>query len=198
MGNYSVANGTVSSNLKMATLCNFFPLQTSQRTETATRPERWGNQPQCKSWYWNPKKQTNKKTCRESNTSRYKNTSVTFFSFFFLLLFFIHQCVCACFRVRVHAQGETGRLRRRPVPRVTYQAGDPYYISRRQRDEWLSRWKMEVGEKKEFNVWLKWRLLLIRTKYPRQKQHACLGHVYNFMACFFFFFLFCNFYSFCK
>uniref|UniRef100_A0A8D3E5R9 DNA (cytosine-5-)-methyltransferase n=1 Tax=Scophthalmus maximus TaxID=52904 RepID=A0A8D3E5R9_SCOMX len=41
---------------------------------------------------------------------------------------------------------ETGRLRRRPVPRVTFQAGDPYYISRRQREEWLSRWKMEVGE----------------------------------------------------
>ncbi|XP_022620104.1 DNA (cytosine-5)-methyltransferase 3A-like [Seriola dumerili] len=43
-------------------------------------------------------------------------------------------------------EGETGRLRRRPVPRVTFQAGDPYYISRRQREEWLSRWKMEVGE----------------------------------------------------
>lgn len=46
-------------------------------------------------------------------------------------------------------QGETGRLRRRPVPRVTFQAGDPYYISRRQREEWLSRWKMEVGRKQE-------------------------------------------------
>uniref|UniRef100_A0AAX7VG64 DNA (cytosine-5-)-methyltransferase n=1 Tax=Astatotilapia calliptera TaxID=8154 RepID=A0AAX7VG64_ASTCA len=41
-------------------------------------------------------------------------------------------------------EGETGRLRRRPVPRVTFQAGDPYYISRRQREEWLSRWKMEA------------------------------------------------------
>ncbi|CAL8316233.1 unnamed protein product [Boreogadus saida] len=41
-------------------------------------------------------------------------------------------------------QGEGGRLRRRPVPRVTFQAGDPYYISRRQRDEWLSRWKIEL------------------------------------------------------
>uniref|UniRef100_A0A7N9AS39 DNA (cytosine-5-)-methyltransferase n=1 Tax=Mastacembelus armatus TaxID=205130 RepID=A0A7N9AS39_9TELE len=39
----------------------------------------------------------------------------------------------------------TQSLRRRPVPRVTFQAGDPYYISRRQREEWLSRWKMEVG-----------------------------------------------------
>uniref|UniRef100_A0A3Q2YX77 DNA (cytosine-5-)-methyltransferase n=1 Tax=Hippocampus comes TaxID=109280 RepID=A0A3Q2YX77_HIPCM len=41
-------------------------------------------------------------------------------------------------------QGETGRLRRKPVPRVTFQAGDPYYISRRQKEEWLSRWKMEA------------------------------------------------------
>ncbi|KAJ4929220.1 hypothetical protein JOQ06_004831 [Pogonophryne albipinna] len=39
---------------------------------------------------------------------------------------------------------EAGRLRRRPVPRVTFQAGDPYYISRRQKEELLSRWKMEV------------------------------------------------------
>lgn len=46
-------------------------------------------------------------------------------------------------------QGETGRLRRRPVPRVTFQAGDPYYISRRQKEEWLSRWKMEVGRKQQ-------------------------------------------------
>uniref|UniRef100_A0A3B3ZDX1 DNA (cytosine-5-)-methyltransferase n=1 Tax=Periophthalmus magnuspinnatus TaxID=409849 RepID=A0A3B3ZDX1_9GOBI len=42
------------------------------------------------------------------------------------------------------SKGEAGRLRRRPVPRVTYQAGDPFYISRRQREEWLSRWKMEA------------------------------------------------------
>lgn len=48
----------------------------------------------------------------------------------------------------VYMQGETGRLRRRPVPRVTFQAGDPYYISRRQREEWLSRWKMEVSNGK--------------------------------------------------
>ncbi|XP_077443354.1 DNA (cytosine-5)-methyltransferase 3A-like isoform X4 [Stigmatopora argus] len=41
-------------------------------------------------------------------------------------------------------EGETGRLRRKPVPRVTFQAGDPYYISRRQKEEWLSRWKMEA------------------------------------------------------
>ncbi|XP_030201738.1 DNA (cytosine-5-)-methyltransferase 3 alpha a isoform X6 [Gadus morhua] len=44
-------------------------------------------------------------------------------------------------------QGEGGRLRRRPVPRVTFQAGDPYYISRRQRDEWLSRWKIEAEKR---------------------------------------------------
>ncbi|KAL3052225.1 hypothetical protein OYC64_004888 [Pagothenia borchgrevinki] len=42
---------------------------------------------------------------------------------------------------------EAGRLRRRPVPRVTFQAGDPYYISRRRKEELLSRWKMEVGKK---------------------------------------------------
>ncbi|XP_056284769.1 DNA (cytosine-5)-methyltransferase 3A-like isoform X3 [Pseudoliparis swirei] len=41
-------------------------------------------------------------------------------------------------------ESEAGRLRRRPVPRVTFQAGDPYYISKRQREEWLSRWKMEA------------------------------------------------------
>ncbi|KAM6954169.1 DNA (cytosine-5-)-methyltransferase 3 alpha a isoform 2-T2 [Aplochiton taeniatus] len=41
-------------------------------------------------------------------------------------------------------EGDSGRLRRRPVPRVTFQAGDPYYISRRQRDEWISRWKIEA------------------------------------------------------
>ncbi|CAK6979451.1 DNA (cytosine-5)-methyltransferase 3A-like [Scomber scombrus] len=45
--------------------------------------------------------------------------------------------------------GETGRLRRRPVPRVTFQAGDPYYISRRQKEEWLRNWKMEVGERQD-------------------------------------------------
>ncbi|XP_033991514.1 DNA (cytosine-5)-methyltransferase 3A-like isoform X2 [Trematomus bernacchii] len=39
---------------------------------------------------------------------------------------------------------EAGRLRRRPVPRVTFQAGDPYYISRRRKEELLSRWKMEA------------------------------------------------------
>lgn len=53
----------------------------------------------------------------------------------------------SCNRLPLCVQGETGRLRRRPVPRVTFQAGDPYYISRRQREEWLSRWKMEVGRK---------------------------------------------------
>uniref|UniRef100_A0A8C3AZV9 DNA (cytosine-5-)-methyltransferase n=1 Tax=Cyclopterus lumpus TaxID=8103 RepID=A0A8C3AZV9_CYCLU len=30
------------------------------------------------------------------------------------------------------------------IPRVTFQAGDPYHISKRQREEWLSRWKMEA------------------------------------------------------
>lgn len=30
------------------------------------------------------------------------------------------------------------------MPRLTFQAGDPYYISKRKRDEWLARWKREV------------------------------------------------------
>lgn len=30
------------------------------------------------------------------------------------------------------------------MPRHTFQAGDPYYISKRKRDEWLARWKREV------------------------------------------------------
>uniref|UniRef100_A0A8C5HJP5 DNA (cytosine-5-)-methyltransferase n=1 Tax=Gouania willdenowi TaxID=441366 RepID=A0A8C5HJP5_GOUWI len=36
-------------------------------------------------------------------------------------------------------------LRQRPMPRVTFQAGDPYYISKRTREEWLAKWKMEVS-----------------------------------------------------
>lgn len=31
------------------------------------------------------------------------------------------------------------------MPRVTFQAGDPYYISKRTREEWLAKWKMEVS-----------------------------------------------------
>ncbi|XP_035277979.1 DNA (cytosine-5)-methyltransferase 3A isoform X3 [Anguilla anguilla] len=38
-------------------------------------------------------------------------------------------------------------LRQRPMPRVTFQAGDPYYISKRKRDEWLAKWKMEAEKK---------------------------------------------------
>ncbi|XP_066563050.1 DNA (cytosine-5)-methyltransferase 3A isoform X4 [Amia ocellicauda] len=36
-------------------------------------------------------------------------------------------------------------LRQRPMQRITFQAGDPYYISKRKRDEWLAKWKMEQG-----------------------------------------------------
>uniref|UniRef100_A0A673XRI5 DNA (cytosine-5-)-methyltransferase n=1 Tax=Salmo trutta TaxID=8032 RepID=A0A673XRI5_SALTR len=36
-------------------------------------------------------------------------------------------------------------LRQRPMPRVTFQAGDPYYISKRTREECLAKWKMEVS-----------------------------------------------------
>eukprot|EP00063_Salmo_salar_P062869 XP_014037704.1 PREDICTED: DNA (cytosine-5)-methyltransferase 3A-like [Salmo salar] len=41
-------------------------------------------------------------------------------------------------------EGEGSRLRRRPVPRETFQAGDPFYISRRQRDKWIKRWSRET------------------------------------------------------
>ncbi|KAL4623970.1 DNA (cytosine-5)-methyltransferase 3A isoform X2 [Arapaima gigas] len=52
--------------------------------------------------------------------------------------------------VRGRVRGDMGweiSLRQRPVPRVTFQAGDPYYISKRTRDEWLARWKMEAEKK---------------------------------------------------
>ncbi|NP_001315096.1 DNA (cytosine-5)-methyltransferase 3A isoform X1 [Danio rerio] len=38
-------------------------------------------------------------------------------------------------------------LRQRPMPRVTFQAGDPYYISRRTREELLAKWKLEAEKK---------------------------------------------------
>uniref|UniRef100_A0A8C4NTP4 DNA (cytosine-5-)-methyltransferase n=1 Tax=Dicentrarchus labrax TaxID=13489 RepID=A0A8C4NTP4_DICLA len=38
-------------------------------------------------------------------------------------------------------------LRQRPEPRITFQAGDPYYISKRTREEWLAKWKMEAEKK---------------------------------------------------
>ncbi|XP_016353374.1 DNA (cytosine-5)-methyltransferase 3A-like isoform X4 [Sinocyclocheilus anshuiensis] len=38
-------------------------------------------------------------------------------------------------------------LRRRPVQRETFQAGDPYHISRREKEELLARWKKEKEEK---------------------------------------------------
>ncbi|XP_076872617.1 DNA (cytosine-5-)-methyltransferase 3 alpha a isoform X2 [Brachyhypopomus gauderio] len=45
-------------------------------------------------------------------------------------------------------QGWDISLRRRPVPRVTFQAGDPYHISKREREELLARWRKEEEEKK--------------------------------------------------
>lgn len=36
-------------------------------------------------------------------------------------------------------------LRQRPMPRVTFQAGDPYYINKRTREELLAKWKLEVS-----------------------------------------------------
>ncbi|KAM6323568.1 DNA (cytosine-5)-methyltransferase 3A [Aegotheles albertisi] len=43
--------------------------------------------------------------------------------------------------------GWESSLRQRPMPRHTFQAGDPYYISKRKRDEWLARWKREAEKK---------------------------------------------------
>ncbi|XP_031703181.1 DNA (cytosine-5)-methyltransferase 3A isoform X1 [Anarrhichthys ocellatus] len=38
-------------------------------------------------------------------------------------------------------------LRQRPMPRITFQAGDPYYINKRTREEWLAKWKMEAEKR---------------------------------------------------
>ncbi|XP_076128981.1 DNA (cytosine-5-)-methyltransferase 3 alpha a isoform X2 [Alosa pseudoharengus] len=40
-----------------------------------------------------------------------------------------------------------GGLRRKPVPRITFQAGDPFYISRREREELAKLEKMEAEKK---------------------------------------------------
>lgn len=72
---------------------------------------------------------------------------------FFLYLYF---CFCFLFFLLLYfKQGARGRLRggvgwevslrQRPMPRVTFQAGDPYYISRRTREELLAKWKFEVS-----------------------------------------------------
>eukprot|EP00062_Callorhinchus_milii_P015058 gi/632964902/ref/XP_007898625.1/ PREDICTED: DNA (cytosine-5)-methyltransferase 3A isoform X1 [Callorhinchus milii] len=47
---------------------------------------------------------------------------------------------------RGRLRGQSGwesSLRQRPMQRMTFQAGDPYYISKRKRDEWLAKWKKE-------------------------------------------------------
>uniref|UniRef100_A0A4W3HMJ6 DNA (cytosine-5-)-methyltransferase n=1 Tax=Callorhinchus milii TaxID=7868 RepID=A0A4W3HMJ6_CALMI len=47
-------------------------------------------------------------------------------------------------------RGQSGwesSLRQRPMQRMTFQAGDPYYISKRKRDEWLAKWKKEAEKK---------------------------------------------------
>ncbi|XP_063771028.1 DNA (cytosine-5)-methyltransferase 3A isoform X2 [Pseudophryne corroboree] len=51
-------------------------------------------------------------------------------------------------RLRGGLGWETG-LRQRPVPRLPFQAGDPYYVSKRKRDEWLARWKKEAEKKQQ-------------------------------------------------
>ncbi|KAI7804830.1 DNA (cytosine-5)-methyltransferase 3A isoform X3 [Triplophysa rosa] len=49
-------------------------------------------------------------------------------------------------RLRGGVGGEVS-LRQRPMPRVTFQAGDPYYISKRTREELLAKWKLEAEKK---------------------------------------------------
>ncbi|MCI4395707.1 hypothetical protein PGIGA_G00195130 [Pangasianodon gigas] len=50
-------------------------------------------------------------------------------------------------RVRTR-EGRNISLRRRPVPRITFQAGDPFHMSKREREELIARWKKEEEEKK--------------------------------------------------
>ncbi|XP_060769829.1 DNA (cytosine-5)-methyltransferase 3A-like isoform X3 [Neoarius graeffei] len=50
-------------------------------------------------------------------------------------------------RVRTR-EGRDISLRRRPVPRITFQAGDPFHMSKREREELIARWKKEEEEKK--------------------------------------------------
>ncbi|XP_017310682.2 DNA (cytosine-5-)-methyltransferase 3 alpha a isoform X2 [Ictalurus punctatus] len=50
-------------------------------------------------------------------------------------------------RVRTR-EGRDISLRRRPVPRITFQAGDPFHMSKREREELIAHWKKEEEEKK--------------------------------------------------
>ncbi|KAM4693602.1 DNA (cytosine-5)-methyltransferase 3A-like [Discoglossus pictus] len=45
--------------------------------------------------------------------------------------------------------GWESSLRQRPMQRLPFQAGDPYYISKRKRDEWLAKWKREAEKKQQ-------------------------------------------------
>ncbi|XP_032877353.1 DNA (cytosine-5)-methyltransferase 3A isoform X10 [Amblyraja radiata] len=52
--------------------------------------------------------------------------------------------------IRGRNRGQSGwenSLRQRPSQRITFQAGDPYYISKRKRDEWLAKWKKEAEKR---------------------------------------------------
>ncbi|XP_058247647.1 DNA (cytosine-5-)-methyltransferase 3 alpha a isoform X2 [Hemibagrus wyckioides] len=44
-------------------------------------------------------------------------------------------------------EGRDISLRRRPVPRITFQAGDPFHMSKREREEMLAQWKKEEEKK---------------------------------------------------
>uniref|UniRef100_A0A8C1JB97 DNA (cytosine-5-)-methyltransferase n=1 Tax=Cyprinus carpio TaxID=7962 RepID=A0A8C1JB97_CYPCA len=87
--------------------------------------------------------------------------------------FQVIACSCGCFPLDVeHKEDEGGdsaknegargrlrggvgwevSLRQRPMPRVTFQAGDPYYISKRTREELLAKWKLEVIKTLKINI----------------------------------------------
>lgn len=72
---------------------------------------------------------------------REKNSLIFYFPFFFC---FCHFKQGARGRLRGGVGWEVS-LRQRPMPRVTFQAGDPYYISKRTREELLAKWKFEVS-----------------------------------------------------
>uniref|UniRef100_A0A8C2CHK4 DNA (cytosine-5-)-methyltransferase n=1 Tax=Cyprinus carpio TaxID=7962 RepID=A0A8C2CHK4_CYPCA len=84
-----------------------------------------------------------------STLKQRERKTLILFSFPLFFLFFF--CFCP------FKQGARGRLRggvgwevslrQRPMPRVTFQAGDPYYISKRTREELLAKWKLEAEKK---------------------------------------------------
>lgn len=100
MGNLSLAKGTILWNLfKMATLCNFFSPADEPEDRNCDSPREVRKPDAVRVLILKPKnKQTNKKSCTESNTSRYKNRSVTLFFSFFYTRMCVRLCPCPCVR----------------------------------------------------------------------------------------------------